>query len=110
MKKILKQLIPFIKNYKNRVVWNVVFNILYALFSTLSMVAIIPMMDVLFDKTKKVTKKPIWTDLSNILDYLENSLYYNLTDMLNNGAPQKALLLVVAIVIFTFSLKTYLAI
>jgi subfamily B ATP-binding cassette protein MsbA len=105
MKKILKQLIPFIKNYKNRVVWNVVFNILYALFSTLSMVAIIPMMDVLFDKTKKVTKKPIWTDLSNILDYLENSLYYNLTDMLNNGAPQKALLLVVAIVIFTFLFK-----
>jgi subfamily B ATP-binding cassette protein MsbA len=69
------------------------------------MVAIIPMMDVLFDKTKKVIKKPIWTDLSNILDYLENSLYYNLTDMLNNGAPQKALLLVVAIVIFTFLFK-----
>ena len=52
MKEILKQLLPFIKKYKKHVVLNTVFNLLYAAFSTLAFVSLIPMLNVLFDKTK----------------------------------------------------------
>ena len=45
----LKKIIPFLKPYKTNVIMNVTFNILYALFSTLSFIALIPMLDVLFN-------------------------------------------------------------
>ena len=58
MKEILKQLLPFIKKYKKHVVLNTVFNLLYAAFSTLAFVSLIPMLNVLFDKTKTHTRNP----------------------------------------------------
>ena len=105
MKKIVLQLLPFIKNYKKHVVLNILFNLLYALFSTLSFVSLIPMLNVLFDTTKKVTQEPKWTGLAGIKDYGNDLLNYNVTSLLNNGKAQIALLLVVAIVVLTFFLK-----
>ena len=69
MKKIIQQLLPFIKNYKKHVVLNIVFNLLYALFSTLAFVSLIPMLNVLFDKTKKIVKEPVWTGIGGLKDY-----------------------------------------
>lgn len=105
MKKIVLQLLPFIKNYKKHVVLNILFNLLYALFSTLSFVSLIPMLNVLFDSTKKVTQKPTWTGLAGVRDYGNDLLNYNVTSLLDDGKAQVALLLVVAIVVLTFFLK-----
>ena len=105
MKKIVLQLLPFIKNYKKHVVLNILFNLLYALFSTLSFVSLIPMLNVLFDTTKKVTQEPTWTGLAGIRDYGNDLLNYNVTSLLDDGKAQMALLLVVAIVVLTFFLK-----
>ena len=105
MKKIVLQLLPFIKNYKKHVVLNILFNLLYALFSTLSFVSLIPMLNVLFDSTKKVTQKPTWTGLVGVKDYGNDLLNYNVTSLLDDGKAQVALLLVVAIVVLTFFLK-----
>ena len=52
----LKKIIPFTKKFKSNIVWNVVFNILYALFSTLSFVALFPLMEVLFKMNEIVSK------------------------------------------------------
>ena len=38
----LKKIIPFALKYKKDIVMNVIYNILYALFSTLSFIALIP--------------------------------------------------------------------
>jgi subfamily B ATP-binding cassette protein MsbA len=62
----LKKLIPFLKPYKSNVIWNVVFNILYALFSTLSFIALIPMLDVLFKDAEKIIEKPKWISILDI--------------------------------------------
>jgi subfamily B ATP-binding cassette protein MsbA len=105
MKKIIIKLLPYVQPYKSHVVKNVLFNILYALFSTLSYVALIPMMNVLFDKSEKIEKKPEWTGFLNILDWAKESLYYNISELTQNDGPQYALLLVVAIVIITFFFK-----
>ncbi|MBF01690.1 MAG: antibiotic ABC transporter ATP-binding protein [Flavobacterium sp.] len=105
MKKIIQKLRPYLKPFKNHIGWNVFYNILYALFSTLSYVTLLPMMNVLFDKTKRVTIEPIYQDIFHLKSYLENLLYYKVTLFSDSGTPQKSLLLVVSIVIFTFLLK-----
>lgn len=101
----LKKILPFIKPYKFHVVWNVIYNILYALFSTLSFIALIPMMQVLFEDTEKVTQKPVYDSIWNITKFGKDYLYYYITDLSENNGPQYALLLVVGLVISTFLFK-----
>jgi ATP-binding cassette, subfamily B, bacterial MsbA len=101
----LKKIIPFLKPYKANVVWNVTFNILYALFSTLSFIALIPMLDVLFKDAEKVVVKPTYTTLWDITSYGKDYLYYYITKLTDENGAQYALLLVVCIVISTFLLK-----
>jgi len=100
-----KKLVPFIKPYKYNVVWNVFFNILYALFSTLSFISLIPMMKVLFNNAERVKVEPVYKGIFNILDYGNDYLYYYITQLTEKSGPQFALILVVALVISTFLFK-----
>ena len=97
----IKKIIPFVLPYKNYALWNVFYNILYALFSTLSFVALMPMMQVLFDDTDKVQTQPVYTTIWNITAYAKDYLYFyiSLLDRTN------ALILVIALIIFTFFFK-----
>ncbi|HLP65378.1 ABC transporter ATP-binding protein [Flavobacterium sp.] len=101
----LKKIIPFIKPYKFHVVWNVIYNILYALFSTLSFVALIPMLDVLFSSAQQVLEKPTYTGITEITKYGKDYLYYYITTLSQENGKQYALLLVVGLVISTFLFK-----
>ena len=105
MKNIINQLFPFIKKFKKHVVLNIFFNTLYALFTALAFVSLIPMLNVLFDKTAKVTTVPIYSGIWNLKDYAENLLYYKVGAYLDNGNAQMALFITIAIVISTFLLK-----
>lgn len=101
----LKKIIPFLKSYKRNVILNITFNILYALFSTLSFITLIPMLDVLFKETEKVSKYPVYTSIFDIGKYGKDLLYYYIDSFSINYGPQYALLLVVCLVISTFLLK-----
>jgi subfamily B ATP-binding cassette protein MsbA len=105
MDKNLKKLIPFLKPYKSNVIWNVIFNILYALFSTLSFIALIPMLDVLFKDAEKIIEEPKWTSIWDITNYGKDYLYFYITKLTTENGAQYALLLVVSIIISTFLLK-----
>ena len=105
MKKIIEKLRPYIVPFKGHVIWNIIFNVLYAFFGTLSFVTLIPMMKVLFDKTKRVTEAPVYNGLTELLDYLNTLFYYKVTQYTDEGNKQIILLMVVAIVIITFLLK-----
>lgn len=96
---------PFIIPYKSHVIWNIIYSLLYALFGTLSFVTLIPMMNVLFDNTRKVLVEPTYTGLSGIKDYALDLLSYQLTQYTNNQQPEKALLLTIVLIISTFLLK-----
>lgn len=100
-----KKIIPFTKPYRSHVTWNVIFNILYALFSTLSFIALIPMMNVLFDTSEKVTKMPVYTSIYDITKFAKEYLYYYITLLSEQNGKQFALVLVIAIVIVTFLFK-----
>ncbi len=101
----LKKIIPFAIEYKKNIVFNVIFNVFYALFSTLLMVSIMPTLDVLFQESKRVLEKPIYTDFSNIKNYAIDSFNYHLTSISDNYGAKRALLVVIGIVIITALLK-----
>ncbi len=99
-KKILRFAIP----YKKYGFLNIFFNILYALFSSLSFLALIPMLDVLFGQTKPVTVRPKLDQIGNFKDYIFNYLNYWTTQYAGDD-KMKALVLVIGLVISLFLLK-----
>ncbi|MGL5113319.1 MAG: ABC transporter transmembrane domain-containing protein, partial [Flavobacterium sp.] len=105
MDKNLLKLIPYTKPYQSHIVWNVIYNVLYALFSTISMLTLLPMLEVLFGKTKHIEKEPVYAGITNIMSFGKEFLYYQISILTKDGGPQFALLLVVSLVITTFLLK-----
>ena len=101
----LKKLIPFALKYKNNVILNIVFNIFYALFSTLGMVSIIPTLKVLFKETEQVTVHPTYNGIGYLGKYGEDLLNFYITKLSTERGEEYALLLVVSIVIVIFLLK-----
>jgi subfamily B ATP-binding cassette protein MsbA len=101
----IKKLIPYTKPYKSHIIWNVVFNILYALFSTLSMITMFPLLEVLFKKSEAVIKQPHYTGILNLGQYGKDWLFFTISDLNQKQGPQFALLLAVVLVIVTFLLK-----
>lgn len=102
----LKKLIPFAKKYKYNVASNISFNILYALFGTLGMVFIMPVLSVLFDerKTSKV-ELPKYDGIINALSNWQEYIAYYVNQYSNDYGIQYGLLLTVALVLVTFLLK-----
>jgi len=100
-----KKILPFIYPYKKYAYLNIFFNVLYALFSTLSFMALIPMIQVLFDKTKRNTVMPTYEGISHIKEYGENYLSYYITMNTDQNNPGFVLSVMVAIIISIFLLK-----
>ena len=102
LKKILRFAIP----YKKYGILNIICNIFYALFSTLSMIAMMPMINVLFGQTDKVLSQPLWDgDYSNLKDYLVDSFNFTISQRIEIEGEQSALFLIVAIIVVLFLLK-----
>ena len=83
---------------------NLLFNILYAIFSALAFVSFIPMLDVLFKQTEITYSKPEYTGIGNIREYLENYFNYYLSNQLETDVSS-TLIIVVGIVVFFFLMK-----
>lgn len=101
----IKKIIPYLKPYKKYAYLNIFFNILYALFSTLSFMALIPMMEVLFGQTKRNTVKPIFEGIAHFKHYLEDYLSYYITTTTDEKGISFTLAVMVAMIITIFLLK-----
>ena len=99
-KKILRYAIP----YKTYAWLNIVSNLFYALFGTLAMISLFPMLTVLFDKTKQLKIKPEWTGIADVKDYATDSLNYFVTQKASEGVDD-VLIFMVVLVIVMFLLK-----
>ena len=78
----LRKLIPFALPYKKYAILNIISNVFYALFSTLSFMALMPMLDIMFGSTPKITVKPILKQSNNIIEYFDFHKAY-LSDLAN---------------------------
>jgi subfamily B ATP-binding cassette protein MsbA len=101
----LKKILRFALPYKKYGILNIICNIFYALFSTLSMIALIPMVKVLFQDGERVYTKPVWNGLSDAKDFFINSFNYTVTQKIEIEGPQSALFFIVLIIIVLFLLK-----
>ncbi|MEJ2005982.1 MAG: ABC transporter transmembrane domain-containing protein, partial [Cyclobacteriaceae bacterium] len=101
-----KKILRFAKPYRKYGFLNIFFNILYALFSALSFVALIPMLDVLFKESDRVYDKPEYTGISDAKDYIQDWLNYQVTQIAGDD-QMTALLLVIGLVITLFLLKNF---
>lgn len=90
--------------YKRFAFLNILFNILYALFSALAYVAMIPMMQILFGTTPKIKVAPTYEGIGQIKNYLEGFFNYKITQYLEQDSG-KALLFVIGMIISLFFLK-----
>lgn len=101
----IKKIIPFAKKYKIHVIWNIIHNVLYALFGTIGMVMIFPVLKVLFGNEEKVTKLPEYQGISSIDSYLNDTLFYYVNHFSESRGANYALLLTVSLVVITFLFK-----
>ncbi|MEN8886163.1 MAG: ABC transporter ATP-binding protein [Winogradskyella sp.] len=101
----IKKLSRFIIPYKRYAILNIICNVFYALFSTLAMVSLMPMINVLFGESKKIYIKPVYSGLKEIKGYAENYLNYIVTTTTESDGPQRALLYMIILIIGLFLLK-----
>jgi ATP-binding cassette, subfamily B, bacterial MsbA len=78
---------------------------LYALFSTLSFIALIPVLKVIFNDKKEIIQKPVYEGISHLKNYSENYLNFYLTDSINKNGSFYVLMIMILIIIFIFMLK-----
>ncbi len=102
-----KKIVRFAKPYKKYAYLNIFFNVLYALFSTLSFIALIPMIEVIFDDTKQRSTKPVYTDIIHIKDYLSEYLNYYVTTTNATKGVEYTLGTMVIVIISIFLLKNF---
>ncbi len=100
-----KKIIRFAKPYKAYALGNIIANIFYALFSALSFIALIPMLDVLFnEKAKPITEKPVYTGIGSAKEYFKDGMSYYIQEISKDDIST-ALLVVISLVIALFFLK-----
>ena len=90
--------------YKKFAFLNILFNALYALFSALSFVALIPMLNVLFERIETQNIRPAYTDIFHLQNYIKELLNYYLTLQLEKNI-ESTLFMVIGLVLILFFLK-----
>ncbi len=99
-----KKILRFARRYRKYAVLNIIANIFYALFGTLAMISLFPMLSVLFKQTEALYTPPTWEGISNTKTYVEQALNYFVTQKASEGEGT-ALLFMVGLVIGMFFLK-----
>ncbi|SNR42914.1 ATP-binding cassette, subfamily B, MsbA [Maribacter sedimenticola] len=100
-----KKILRFAKPYRIYALLNIISNIFYALFSTLAMISLFPMLNVLFKQTEKIYTKPEWTGISNLKNYVTDTLNFFVTEQSEQSDPGEVLMLMVGLIITMFLLK-----
>jgi subfamily B ATP-binding cassette protein MsbA len=100
-KKIIRYALP----YKRYAALNIFFNVLYALFGTLSFLALIPVINVLFDKTQQRNIPAQWNGIGNLKEFVSDALNYFVTTTTETYGPSRTLMMMVSVIILIFLLK-----
>ncbi|MEI8201621.1 MAG: ABC transporter ATP-binding protein [Bacteroidota bacterium] len=94
------RILRYVKPYWGYIVLNLLFNVLYAIFSVISIVLVAPFLQVLFKMTKTATVAPVITmDLHSLKDFL----YYEVGRIVDTRGSLEALLFI-SVVFIVFSL------
>jgi subfamily B ATP-binding cassette protein MsbA len=96
-----KDILKYEKKYRKFTILNILFNILYAIFNVLSVLAFIPVLGILFGTDKKAVNAPVYSGIKSIGNYTKDSFYYFISQKIENEGAINVLLF---ICLLTFSL------
>ena len=94
----------FAKPYSKYMALNIFFNVLYAFFNAFSFLVLMPMLEVLFGENRAVYTKPSFSSALDFKTYLSDRMSFEVTRYAGED-PQRALLLVISLILVTFLLK-----
>ena len=90
--------------YKKYFTLNILSNIFYAFFGTMSMISLFPMLKVLFEQTEALTTPPVWKSGLDIVGFAEDYLNFFVTTKKMEGNDD-VLIFMVGLIVITFLLK-----
>ncbi|MFK5890139.1 MAG: ABC transporter ATP-binding protein [Flavobacteriaceae bacterium] len=100
-----RKILSYAKKYYNFAWLNLLFNVLYAVFNVLTMIAFIPILNILFRQQNIERVKPVYKGLSSADTYLKEQFYYFISHTISTDGPVRALLIVCIISISLFFFK-----
>lgn len=101
-----KQVLRFAFPYKRYGLFSIICNIFYALFSTLSFLALMPVINILFEEENRVDSAPEWTGITGLKEYAMGNFNYMVTQRVQDNELD-ALMLVCVVVIILFLAKNF---
>ena len=96
-----KRVLHNILVYKKELILNIIFSMLYAFFSALAFLSLMPMLEVLFNGSPKINIKPNYENYDSIGTFLEDWLNFQVSSFSSNDT-ENAILFVVGTVIILF--------
>ena len=94
----------FAKPYSKYMALNIFFNVLYAFFNAFSFLVLMPLLEVLFGENRAVYTKPSFSGALDFKTYVTDRMSFEVTRYAGED-PQRALLLVISLILVTFLLK-----
>ena len=100
-----KDILKYEKKYRKFTVLNIVFNILYAVFNVLSVLAFIPVLGILFGTDNTVIKTPVYSGIKSLGNYAKESFYYFISQKIESEGAIDVLLFICLLTFGLFLFK-----
>lgn len=100
-----KDILKYEREYRKFTLLNILFNIFYAIFNVLSVLAFIPVLNILFGVDKAIYKKPVYNGISNLGSYLEGSFNYLISNKISEEGEVSVLLFICLLSLTLFFFK-----
>ncbi|WP_159948229.1 ABC transporter ATP-binding protein [Polaribacter septentrionalilitoris] len=101
-----KDILKYEKKYRKFTLLNILFNIFYAIFNVLSVLAFIPVLGILFGTAdKEIVAKPTYEGITKIGSYLEESFYHFVSQKIETEGEINALFFICLLALSLFFLK-----
>ncbi len=103
MKDFLKLLRRFIPPYKTKLIWNIIFNVLSAIFGVFSFILMKPTLEILFGQKELVVTKP---EFSLNISSLTDTFNFYVSKIIQESGNEKALIFVSIFLVIAVFFKT----
>lgn len=100
-----KDILKYEREYRKFTLLNILFNIFYALFNVLSVLAFIPVLNILFGVKDAVSKKPNYEGIGNLGSYLEGNFNYFISNKIIEDGQIQVLLFICILSLSLFFFK-----
>lgn len=105
--KHFKDILKYEKKYRKFTLLNIVFNIFYALFNVLSVLAFIPVLSILFEKNQTITAKPTYQGIAKIGEYIKESFYHFISQKIETEGEISTLFFICLLALSLFFFKNF---